>query len=313
MGAKTEKSNGEAVMSTITVVIPTYNEEKNIAECILSCRDIAERILLLDNLSTDATKEIAESLGAEVYQTERSYKERIAMLDGEIPIHTDWILYLDADERLTPESARELKELCDRYAETEVNGIVCRYRQRFMGKDLNYGDSVGRKLRVFKPGKAYMEDMELDEHIVLRSGRCVYMNNPFIHFSYKGLEHWIAKHNNYSKRHAKEFLEIKSGRREIRLEGLAGFTKLRRILKFKLYYRLPPGLRAWMYFAYRYYLRLGFLDGRIGRMYLFFKAYWYRYLTDAYILELQNQQGLVEPGARQEALQAQISQKKVEI
>ena len=88
-------------MSTITVVIPTYNEEKNIAECIISCRDIADRILLLDNMSTDQTKEIAESLGAEVFQTERSYKERMAMLGGEIPIDTDWILYMDADERLT--------------------------------------------------------------------------------------------------------------------------------------------------------------------------------------------------------------------
>ncbi|HHU05328.1 MAG TPA: glycosyltransferase family 2 protein [Clostridiales bacterium] len=292
-------------MSTITVVIPTYNEEKNIAECIISCRDIADRILLLDNMSTDQTKEIAESLGAEVFQTERSYKERMAMLGGEIPIDTDWILYMDADERLTPESAKELKVLCDEHADADVNGIVCRYRQRFLGKDLNYGDSVGRKLRVFKPGRAYMEDMELDEHIVLRSGRCVYMKNPFIHLDYKGLEHWIAKHNGYSKRHAKEYMDINLGRKEIKLEGLAGVTKLRRILKFKLYYRLPIGLRAWMYFVYRYYLRLGFLDGRIGKMYIFFKAYWYRYLTDAYILELQNREegGFEKSKARQEILQ----------
>lgn len=100
-------------------------------------------------------------------------------------------------------------------------------------------------------------------------------------------------------------MDINLGRKEIKLEGLAGVTKLRRILKFKLYYRLPIGLRAWMYFVYRYYLRLGFLDGRIGKMYIFFKAYWYRYLTDAYILELQNREegGFEKSKARQEILQ----------
>ena len=292
-------------MSTLTVVILTYNEEKNIGNCIRSCGGIADRILLMDNCSTDSTKEIAESLGAEVYQTERTYKERIAMLGSEIDINTDWILYMDADERLTLESATELKALCDKHVSSDVNGIVCRYRERFLGKDLFHGDTVGRKLRVYKPGMAYMEDVELDEHIVLKSGRCVYMKHDFIHLDFNGIEHWIAKHNGYSKRHAKEFMEIKHGRKEVRLEGLAEISKLRRILKYKFYYKLPIGLRAWIYFVYRYYFRLGFLDGQTGRMYIFFKAYWYRYLTDAYICELQNREKSFsdEADAREKTLQ----------
>ena len=62
-------------------------------------------------------------------------------------------------------------------------------------------------------------------------------------------------------------------------------AKIKRILKYRVYYKLPSGLRAWMYYIYRYYFRLGFLDGKEGKLYAYFHAYWYRYLVDAMLFE----------------------------
>ncbi len=83
----------------------------------------------------DRTREIAERLGAKVCQSEHTYKERFAMGSVHEYIDTDWIIYMDADERLTEESAKELKQLCDKYADSDITGIVCRYCNCFLGRE----------------------------------------------------------------------------------------------------------------------------------------------------------------------------------
>lgn len=283
-------------MATITAMILCYNEEKNISDCIISVKDVAERIILMDNNSTDRTKEIAESLGADVYQSALSYKKRFAVGSKRKDITSDWIIYLDADERLTEESRKELRALCDKHIDTDVNGLVCLYKMVFLGKTLTHASS-GRKLRVFKPGTAYMESAELDEHLVLKSGKSVNMKNYILHHDCKGLDHYINKINGYAERQAKEYLGIRKGKKSVLYEGLAVVSKRRRRVKFDIYYKLPIHLRSWMYYFYCYYLRLGFLDGIEGKLFLFIKVYWYKFLTDAYILEKLKAQNDYKGGA----------------
>lgn len=273
-------------MPTITVMILCFNEEKNIRDCISSVKGLANRVILMDNNSTDRTKEIAESLGAEVFQSDMTYQERFAAGIAREDITSDWILYLDADERLTEESRKEMQELCDKYADTDVNGLVCLYKVVFLGKILIHASS-GRKLRVFKPGMAYMENIELDEHVVLKQGKSISMKHYICHYDCKGLDHYIKKINGYAERQAKEYLRIIKGEKTVSYEGLAEVSKRRRHVKYNLYYKLPIGIRSWLYYVYGYYLKLGFLDGIEGKLYLLIKVYWYRYLTDAYILEKQ--------------------------
>lgn len=274
-------------MANVTVIIPTYNEETNIADCIKSLDGFAEKIILMDNNSTDKTKEIAEGLGAKVIQSETSYKERLNTGITLPEISTVWVMNVDADERLTPDSKAELCSLTEKYLhDPTVNGIVLRYRFVFMGKLIRHSRS--NKMRLFKKGKAFMENVELDEHFVLREGRSCNMKHSLLHIEYKGIDHLTRKMNEYALRKAKEVIEIQKKEKTVSYEGLASVTKKRRYLNYNLYYKLPIALRAKWYYIYVYYLHLRFLEGGpVTRIYYFIRVYWYKMLTDAYIKELQ--------------------------
>lgn len=274
-------------MATITTVTLTFNEEKNIVDCLTSMKPIADKMVVLDGFSTDKTVELAESLGAVVYQKNCGYFDRFQYGMETVDFETDWILFLDADERLTDESAKELKHLCDKYADSDVNGIVVNYRVNFMGKELHHGGTALKKLRVFKPGTAYMENIKLDQHIRLKTGKLAYMKTFFLHYDYKGISAWSKKHITYAEWAAEDYRRKSAEVEVVETEGLELTAKIKRLLKYRVYYRLPSGFRAWCFYIYRYYFRLGFLDGKEGKIYTFLHAYWYRFLVDAMVLDLE--------------------------
>ena len=145
-------------MADVTVIIPTYNEELNIAECIKSLDGFAKKIIIMDNCSTDNTKAIAESMGAKVIVSEKLYKERLNTAIELPDIDTKWIFNIDADERLTEKGRLELTKLTEKYKDNEdVNGIVLHYYFVFMGKLLKWGFHP-YKMRFFKKGTAIMID-----------------------------------------------------------------------------------------------------------------------------------------------------------
>lgn len=274
-------------MADITAIILTGNEEKNIGECIDSMKSIVKKIVVVDSGSKDRTVEIAKEKGAVVliHPMERFFYAKQFMYGMENgDIQTKWVLRMDADERLTESSAKELDALCNANEDTDVNGIVLRFEVTFLGKKLRHGGIYPfRKLLCFKYGKGNIEDRSMDEHIVLSEGRSVEMKNDSEHHDYKDLAFWIDKHNKYSDREMLDYLEYRNS--EIDTEGLGTVAKIRRVVKFKIYYKLPAGMRAKLYYWYRYYIKLGFLDGKEGKMFAFFQAYWYRYLVDAKIYE----------------------------
>lgn len=278
-------------MADVTAIIPTYNEESNIAECILSLQGFAKKVILMDYCSTDKTKEIAEKLGAIVIQNDDDYKARLNSGINLSIIDTTWVLNIDADERLTSEARKELCRLTDKYKNDPViNGVVLRYHFVFMGKLLKH--SMSYKMRLFKKGKAYLENVELDEHFVLTEGKSIRMKTCLMHLEYKGIDALTNKINSFAKRRAKEVFEVQNEKQEISYQGLAGITKIRRFLKFNFYYKLPIRVRASWFYFYAQYVHLGFLDGVEGKFYNFFLCYWYKMMTDAYIKEYQ----LIEKG-----------------
>ena len=76
--------------------------------------------------------------------------------------------------------------------------------------------------------------------------------------------------------------------RKIDVSGMSKGAKFKRFVKFNIYYKLPLGTRAHIYYLYRYYWKKGFLDGKEGKMFAFLQAYWYRFLVDAKIYEKEN-------------------------
>lgn len=273
-------------MADLTTIILTYNEELNIEQCIKSVKGISKRIVVVDSFSSDRTVEIARSMGAEIIQNKfinhaKQFKYGLDVSN----IKTRWVFRIDADERLTKESADEIERLCNQNEQTDINGIIVRFEVNFLGRKLKYGGIYPfRKLLIFKYGYGDIEDRNMDEHIILNEGRAVELINDSLHFDYKDLTFWIDKHNKYSSREVQDYINSLSKiERDSNLDRTA---KIKRNLKFKVYYKLPMGMRALFYFIYRYFLRLGFLDGKEGLIFAVLQAFWYRFLVDAKIYEI---------------------------
>lgn len=281
-------------MADITAIILTKNEEVNIAKCIRSIKPIVRRIVVVDSGSSDGTVNIAKELGAEVIVNVLSpflYAKQFLYGMEHADIRTKWVFRIDADEELTQQSAQEIDRLCRDNEDTDVNGIIVRFEVNFMGRAIRHGGVYPlRKLLVFKYGKGNIEDRCMDEHCVLYEGRSVEVTCDSLHHDDKGLSAWIDKHNNYSSREMQDYfasLETMAATGLSDENSLDAKARFKRFLRWKIYYRLPAGFRAWAYYIYRYYLRLGFLDGREGRIFCFMQAYWYRFLVDAKIYEAQ--------------------------
>jgi len=273
---------------SLSTIILTYNEEIHIGRLLKNIADWADEIFIVDSFSTDKTLEIAKKYDCKIFQHkfENQAQQFNWALDN-LKIKNDWILRLDADEYLTEELKEEIhqtlintyKRLIDadnisinqqnQYKSAVINGYYIKRRVHFMGRWIKHGAYYPIWfLRLFKKGKGCSEQRAMDEHIVLLEGKSRKLKNDFIDDNKKGLMDWTAKHNNYSSR-----------------EVLAAISGNFGIKKKKFYYRLPLFCRACLYFCYRYFLRLGFLDGKEGLIFHFLHAFWYRFLVDAKIYE----------------------------
>ena len=278
-------------MADLTAIILTKNEEVNIRLCIKSIKDIVKRIIVIDSYSADSTVEIARSLGAEVYFHEfENYSKQFKYGLENFNINTKWVLRIDADESLTVSSASEIEDLCNQNMETDTNGIVVRFETVFMDKKLKFGGVYPfKKLIVFKYGIGDIEDKHMDEHIILSKGKTIETKYDSILRDFKGLTTFVNKHNWYASREAADYFDLNSSCSNA--DKLDRSSKMKHFFKTKIYYKLPFGTRAHLYFLYRYYFKLGFLDGKEGKICAFLEAYWYRFLVDAKIYEAKKRNG----------------------
>lgn len=278
-------------MADLTIIILTKNEEKNLEKCVLSFRGVAQRIVIIDSFSTDRTVELANSLGIEVF--EHTFENHAAQFNwalSNISLGTEWVMKVDADEEFTEELANEIETKLEKLS-SNTNGVILRRRVYFMGRWLKHGGMYPQLLlRIFRVGHGMSEMKLMDEHLIITNGSAVTFQYDFIDNNNKSLEWWIGKHNWYSN---KEVLDQQQKADEHNGEESIGETatsfqaKVKRFVKNHGYYSLPKFLRAHIYFIYRYYLRMGFLDGTEGKIFTFLQAYWYRFLVDAKMYECE--------------------------
>lgn len=286
-------------MVDLTIIILTKNEEQNLKKCITSFKNVASKVVIVDSFSTDKTVEVAESLGAEVYKHPfKSHAEQFNWALDNISIQTEWVMKVDADEEFTPELAEEIDEKLDQIP-SNVTGVILRRRVYFMGRWIKHGGRYPELLlRIFRNGHGMSEMKLMDEHIVVTDGDVVTFKNDLIDNNNKSLEWWINKHNWYSN---KEVLDHQMTLARQMDEGLdeagksSGQAKVKRIVKNGGYYRLPKFFRAHLYYIYRYYIKLGFLDGPEGKIFHFLQAYWYRFLVDAKMYECEKNGTQMQP------------------
>ena len=269
----------------VTVIIPTRNEAENLPECLRSVRHFAQ-VIVVDSQSTDGTAALAEQAGAEVHQFHYRGgwpKKRQWALEN-LPIHNNWVLLLDADERVTPALRRELAEIIR--SEKPHDGYWITLRLVFLGKVLRHGASGLKKLSFFRRGHGRFEcliaeqddtmsDVEIHEHLLMEGseGEC---RAALLHHNHHDLFRYIQKHNEYSSWSAELAWRRRRGiaSEGARRPSALGTQADRRRLLMNAVWRLPamgvlfPVLR----FFWFYIVRLGFLDGVAGYYYCGFKA-----------------------------------------
>ncbi|MGA7970116.1 MAG: glycosyltransferase family 2 protein [Terriglobales bacterium] len=275
----------------VSVIIPVRNEAANLACCLESLADAAE-IYVIDSQSADESAAIAQAHGATVVQFHYSGgwpKKRQSAMDT-LPLTCDWILLLDADEILTPELANEIRAAIQ---DPAVDGYSICLQMHFLGRVLRHGDASFWKLSLFRKGRgrfecrlkdqdASMADIEIHEHVVV-DGASGKLRHALVHHNVASLSRYIAKHNEYSNWEAHVLLQPADRSEELRADLFGTQAQRRRWLKRKLY-RLPGS--PVLLFLYRYFLRLGILDGIPGLIYCIFQAV-QMFHTKAKIYELR--------------------------
>ena len=278
--------------SNIEVVMIVRDEELNLPHSIGSVRDWADRVWVVDSGSTDRTVELARSLGAEVvHRPWLGYARQKNWALDELPLRSDWVLILDADESVLPELRTALVGVAGRPVDSvpEAAFHVNRHFVFLGGVIRHCGYYPSWNVRFLKRGRARYEERDVHEHMVA-DGPVGFLPGELEHNDRRPLEHHIAKHNRYSTLEARAIVAQERSDLEGNLPArfLGGPLERRRWIKRHVYPRLPA--RFLFRFLWMYFLKLGFLDGVTGwRFSLFISAY-----------ELQIEQKLVEMRMRPE-------------
>jgi len=253
----------------VSVLIPVKNEEANLAACLDSVR-WADEIFVVDSQSTDNTARVALTAGAQVVQfqyTGAGPKKKNWSL-AHLLFRNEWVLIVDADERVPPELAAEIRESISR--SDGPDGYYINRRFVFLDHWIRHcGWYPSWNLRLFRHRLGRYETVDVDapntgdnevhEHVVL-NGRAGYLRHDLLHHDYKGLFHYIERHNRYSDWDSAVYLQLRRQPLWTR-DQLNGPLRRKRMLK-RLWTRLP--FRPLLRFLYMYLLRAGFLDGAAG-------------------------------------------------
>jgi glycosyltransferase involved in cell wall biosynthesis len=279
----------------LSIIILTLDEEVNLPVCLDSLRGLDAEVFVVDSGSSDRTTAIAREFGARVVEHDFENQARQVnwALDN-LPLRSPWTLRLDADERLTRQLAAELRTALPR-APGSATGFLVKRRVYFWGRWIKHGGYYPTwLLRVWRTGKGRCEDVWMDEHVVVADGDVRRLQGDIIDENRKGLAFWIDKHNRFSDREVKAILTAAAPIGPGRIGGQAA---RKRFLKQNVYRRAPRIVRAILYWSYRYFLLLGFLDGKEGFVFHFLQGFWYRVIVDAKLYEVERSTGSAKPEA----------------
>ena len=268
-------------MSGISILILTKNEQQDLPDCLASAA-WSDDVHVLDSESTDMTVALAEKAGAIVlvrpfdgYASQRNFGLKL-------PYKHDWILILDADERITPELAAEMLAFV-KTAPLNVAAARMRRRDIWWGRWLKHAQISPFYVRLVRAGRAHYE-REINEVLVV-DGDIIDLTQPFDHYPFsKGLDHWISKHNTYSRMEAEVIANGALIKPSWRIAILGNDFSERRVHQKAIFYGLPA--RPFIKFIYMLLARRAFLDGWPGIRYAVLQAF-YEYFIVLKTKEIQ--------------------------
>ncbi len=283
----------------VSILIPAKNEIKNIRECIESV-GFSNDIVVIDSHSSDGTIEEAESLGARVVQFDwdgKFPKKKNWALEN-VEWKNEWVLILDADERITKPQAREIRRAI---RNDQFDGYYINRKFMFMGGWLRFcGYYPSWNLRLFKhelgryerldvSGDTGSGDNEVHEHVIIESeadGRVGYLKHDMLHYAYPSIDVWVEKHNRYSNWEARVLQELHAHGDGDKLKASPFGNPLERKRWIKKLARRAP-FRPTLRFLYHYIYKQGFRDGYKGLVFCRLLA-WYEFVSIAKAHELKN-------------------------
>lgn len=271
----------------LAVIILAFNEEENLPYALASVVGWAAEVWVVDSYSTDRTAALARDAGATVvshafagYASQRNWALR------SLPFQHEWVLFLDADEAVTPELRAELPHVLRR-SPREIAGYYVKRRFMFLGRWLRHGGYYPVwLLRLVRHRLARCEERGVDEHLLV-DGVTARLQHDLLHEDHRSLTRWVERHVRYADLAATDHVRGPHGKGVPARWWSQHQPERSRWWHGRVYQRFPLGFRAMAYFLYRYVLQGGFLDGREGFVYQILQALWYRALIDARILELR--------------------------
>jgi glycosyltransferase involved in cell wall biosynthesis len=278
----------------VSVIILSVNEEANLPGCLQSLRGLDCEVFLVDSGSTDRTVEIAKAAGAAVvvhhfehYAAQRNWAQQ------HLRLNAAWVLHLDADERLTPRLMEEINDALGR-VDVGVDGFLLRRRTVFMGRWIRHGGHYpSYQLRLFRRGRGYCEDRLYDQHFIV-NGRVGRLTHDYVDIVTSDLSTWSCRHIRWAELEAMEAIGGTRGVGRVQASLTGNVIERKRWLRDRVFGRIPLFVRAFGYWIYRYFVRLGFLDGVEGLIFHFLQGFWYRVLVDAHIYEARRRNGMAK-------------------
>ena len=249
-------------MSGISVLVLTKNEQQDLPGCLESVA-WSDDVHVLDSQSTDKTLEIAESYGAQV--TVRAFDGYASQRNFglQLPFKHNWLMILDADERVTPLLSSEMT-LFVQSAALNVAGARIRRRDFWWGSCLKHAQITPFYVRLVRVGMVHYE-REINEVLIVK-GCIAELAEPFDHYPFsKGLDHWISKHNGYSQMEAQVIAKGLIVKPIWRIALFGSDFGERRLHQKAIFYRLPA--RPLIKLFYMLVVRGAFLDGWAGIRY----------------------------------------------
>jgi len=268
----------------ISVIIITYNEEKNIDECLKSVSDWAGEIFIVDSYSTDRTLEITRDYTDKIYQHPfENFAQQRNWAQENLPIKNEWVFHLDADERASQELISGLRNAFSSFI--SVDGFMIARKTIFRGRWIRYGGHYPvYHLRIFRKDRGRSEERLYDQNYIV-DGKIIKIKGDIINIINPDIGLWKARHRQWAYLEAQEILFNKNRVINVRLIGNP--IERRNWLRYKIYYNLPLFIRPLIYFPYRYILKLGFLDRWQGAIFHFWQGFWYRLLVDINVWKLK--------------------------
>ena len=268
----------------ISIILLTYNDELNIINTLESIKDLSNDIIIIDSYSNDRTEKICSEYNVSFYKNE-FINQAIQFnwaLDN-LKIKNEWVLRLDSDEILTEKIKSEIISKTSK--KNDIYGYYMNRKMFWMGKWLKFGRMYPHYiLRLFKKGYARYEE-KTEEHLLVK-GKTEKLENFFYEDNKKNnLRYFTEKHLNTADGELNEILSQKENNDGVSPNLFGNKVERTRWIKLKIFNKTPLFIRSLNYFIYRYFICLGFLDGKPGLIFHFLQGFWYRFYIDSLVYE----------------------------